>query len=237
MRKLQALPILTLLSLFSAGCGGTAYRADVGAMPKPAMNANTAGKGVAQGMGDKIVRGFVNTLTGWMEWPVQTYKGYQDGIGAVKSPAASKTLGTLNGLLLRGPGHALGRTGSGLLELAGFWAANPESNDGVGVPLDAPQAWEDGTRFSLFKEGLAPWGRKIARGAGNGIGGILELPGQIKKGAQNGSVGTGILKGFWYFPSRTLYGIGEVFTFLVPNPKDQVGHAFEEERPWDALSK
>jgi len=35
--------------------------------------------------------------------------------------------------------------------------------------------------------------------------------------------------------SRGVYGIGDAALFLVPNPEDQVGYAFEEDWPWDAL--
>jgi hypothetical protein len=129
----------------------------------------------------------------------------------------------------------------GAIELFGFWAANPADNDGVGVPLDAEYAWEEGTQYSIFEptfeEGVKPIGRKLARGIGNGLLGILEVPGQIKKGANDGNVAKGIGKGVYYWFSRGVYGFSNFATCLVPNPPDNPGIAFDEEWPWDALSE
>ena len=76
------------------------------------------------------------------------------------------------------------------MELFGFWSANPADNDGVGVPLDAQYAWEEGVQYDLFdpslKEGVKPMGRKLLRGLGNTFLGIAELPGQILKGKREG---------------------------------------------------
>jgi putative exosortase-associated protein (TIGR04073 family) len=232
-----------ILTFCAVGCGQQSrFSMDAGGdPPTPTMAKAAPEKNVGQGMADKFIRGVVNTVTGFIEWPVQTWKGYKDGVSAIENKAGSKTVGTLNGLLLRGPGHALGRTSSGMLEVLTFWLPNPPDNAGVGTALDAPYAWEDGERVSIFKpslaEGVKPWGRKIVRGLGNGIGGIVELPGQIKKGAHNGNVGMGIVKGFWFWWGRTANGIGEAVTFLVPNPKDQMGYGFEETWPWDALGQ
>ena len=245
MRRFGLFTGAMLLTFCAVGCGQKSqFSMEAGGdHPKPTMAKATSERNVGKGMADKFIRGVVNSVTGIVEWPVQTWKGYKDGIGAIKNTAGSKTVGTLNGLLLRGPGHTLGRVSSGIVELFTFWLPNPEDNAGVGVPLDAPYAWEDGDRYSIFKptlgEGIKPWGTKLVRGLGNGIGGILEVPGQIKKGHQSkdSNVGMGIVKGFWFFMGRTANGIGEAFTFFVPNPKDQMGYGFEEKWPWTALAE
>jgi putative exosortase-associated protein (TIGR04073 family) len=199
---------------------------------------------IGQGMGDKLVRGVVDTFTGIVEWPVQTVKGFKSGASFVKNETASKVTGGLLGFFFRGPAHAIGRTGSGIRELFGFWTANPADNKGVGTPLDAPRAWEDGERYSIFKptlgEGIKPWGEKLVRGFGNGLGGILEIPSQTVKGSREESkaagIGKGIVKGFWFFLSREAYGIGDAIGFFVPNHADNPGYAFEEEWPWNGMS-
>ena len=71
----------------------------------------------------------------------------------------------------------------------------------------------------------------------NGFLGIAELPGQIKKGSEEGELVKGIGKGVWYWFSRGVYGLGDIYSCIVPNPTDNPGHAFEEEWPWDALSE
>ncbi len=205
-----------------------------------AAPARAEGNEIVEGMGKKLVRGFVDTFTGWVEWPVQTYKGWKNGCKCIENETGSKITGGAIGLILSGPGHAVGRTASGVRDLFGFWTANPKDNDGVGTPLDAEYAWEEGTKYDCFEpnigEGLfKPWGRKLVRGVGNGLGAILELPGQIVKGCKEDKVGTGIVKGFWYPLSRGVYGLTDAFTFFVPNHKADLGHAFEEKWPWDAL--
>jgi len=193
---------------------------------------------IVEGMGERAVRGVINSVTGIVELPVQTHKGYQKGFSFVKNKPLSKTIGTVLGVF-RGLGHAAGRTTYGVLELATFWAAAPEDNDGVGIPLDAEYAWEAGEAHSLFKpnlkEGCAPMGRKLVRGAINGFLGVLELPGQAKKGFQEKKPLQGIVKGVWFWWSRQVYGIGEATLFLVPNPKDIPGYSYSEAWPWDAL--
>lgn len=195
---------------------------------------------IGTGMITKGSRGLVNTLTGWIEFPVQIYKGYDRGVGFIDNEAGSTTVGTILGIF-SGASHAVGRTGYGLLELFGFWTANPNTNHNVGIPLDAKYAWEDGESYSITEptlgEGLMPYPNKLVRGLGNGVGGILEWPGQTVKGAREGRAGTGFVKGLWFAVSRTVYGFGDVFGFLLPNPPDQVGYSFEEKWPWDAFSE
>ena len=154
-------------------------------------DSHKGGDGIVDGMVDKATRGLVNTVTGIVELPRQICKGYQNGCGFIDNEVGSKSVGTILGVL-RGVTHAAGRTGHGMFELAGFWTANPADNDGVGVPLDAEYAWEDGEQYSIFEpslgEGVKPYGAKLVRGVGNAVGGILEVPGHIKKGAEDGNV-------------------------------------------------
>lgn len=194
---------------------------------------------VVAGMGEKAVRGFVNMFTGIVEVPAQIIKGYKKGFEPIENEVGSKTVGTVLGFF-RGFGHAGGRMSWGALELFGFWAVNPEDNEGVGIPFDAEYAWEEGEQYSIldpsFEEGIQPIKEKLLRGAANGFLGLAEIPGQTIKGHQEGNVLKGLGKGFWYGFSRGVYGMGDIFSCLVPNPKDNPGYAFEEKWPWDALS-
>ena len=195
---------------------------------------------VAEGMFNKAVRGAVNLITGIVEIPAQIIKGYSKGFEPIENEVASKTVGTVLGLF-RGVGHAAGRMGWGALELVGFWAVNPEDNEGVGIPLDAEYAWEEGVQYSIFEpsleEGIKPIGNKLMRGLGNTFLGIAELPGQTIKGANEGNPILGVGKGVWYWFSRELYGIGSIFTCIVPNPEDNPGYPFSTEWPWETLSE
>jgi len=194
---------------------------------------------IGDGMITKGSRGLVNTLTGWIEFPAQIIKGYDRGVGFIDNEAGSTVVGTVLGIF-SGASHAVGRTGYGVLELFGFWTANPASNDRNGVPLDGKYAWNEGEAYSIFEptlgEGIEPYPNKLVRGLGNGVGGILELPGQTIKGAGDGELLTGLGKGLWFSVSRVAYGFGDVFGFLVPNPPDQMGYAFEQKWPWDSFS-
>ncbi len=205
-----------------------------------AFSSNAIASEVCDGMKDRAVRGVTNLVTGIVEWPFQIKKGYTNGVSFIENEAGSKTVGTILGFF-RGIGHAGGRMSSGAVELFGFWAVSPDDNDGVGVPLDAEYAWEEGEQYSIFKpnltEGVKPWFRKLGRGLGNGFLGILEVPGQIKKGADDGNVAKGVGKGVWYWFSREVYGMGDIMSSFVPNPEDNMGAVhFEEEWPWEALT-
>lgn len=195
--------------------------------------------GIAEGMASRAVRGVVDMVTGIVEVPMQIYKGYDKGVGLIKNKPLSKTVGTVLGFF-RGFGHAAGRVVSGGTELFGFWAVSPESNKGVGIPFDAQYSWEYGSQYDVFKptlaEGLKPIGRKLVHGVANGFAGIVELPGQTMKGASEGRVLTGLGKGFWFWWSRMVYGLGEVYGCLVPNHPDNPGYHFTGEWPWSDLS-
>jgi putative exosortase-associated protein (TIGR04073 family) len=100
--------------------------------------------------------------------------------------------------------------------------------------------WEDGTHHDIFKPDLMegavrPVGNKLLRGLGNGIFGFAEFPGQIVKGVKAGAPDLGIVKGLWYWLSREIGSVYDVTTFLLPNPADTKGLAFDEKWAWSAL--
>jgi putative exosortase-associated protein (TIGR04073 family) len=142
--------------------------------------------------------------------------------------------------IFTGVWHGLGRTASGFYDMAGFWAADPKSNDGVGIPLDAEYAWQEGEHHSLTSPKVvdatvAPMGNKLMRGVGNTLFGFAEFPGQIWKGVREHAFDLGIGKGLWYWFSREVDGVYDAATFIVPNPKDTKGLAYDEKWPWSAL--
>jgi putative exosortase-associated protein (TIGR04073 family) len=199
----------------------------------PAFAAD-APKELVDGMGAKAFRGGVNTLTGWVEIPMQISKGYE------KDSFIGGFVGIFTGVW-----HAAGRTISGAFELAGFWSADLESNDGMGVSLDAEYAWEKGEKASLTdpsveKATLNPMGMKLMRGIGNTVCGVAELPGQILKAVHTPATeikipDAGIVKGLWYMVSREIVGAGDLATFYMPGPVDTKAMKFDEKWPWSAL--
>jgi len=187
---------------------------------------------------DKLVGGVIGVLTGWVELPMQIYKGYNEGFMGDEN---NKIVGAIAGIF-DGIGHSAGRTLTGAGDIAGFWAANPKDNEGIGLMLDAEYAWEEGTPYNAFEpnfeEGaIQPIGSKLLRGAGNMFLGVAEIPGQIAKGISNKSPDLGIIKGIWYFYSREVEGAKDIATFILPGPKETTGVAFDQEHPWDALSE
>ncbi len=198
-----------------------------------AATASAATDNLLEGAKAKLWRGLVNTFMGWVEIPVQIGKGYENGFMDDKN---NKAIGSICGLL-KGAEHAIGRTVYGVIDVVGCLAANPESNEGVGFPLDGEKAWEMGEPHDYFEptftEGsIKPMEKKLARGASNAVLGILEVPGQIKNGD---NPAMGLVKGLWAFLSRELYGLADIVTILVPTPVEQLGVAFDEENPWDVL--
>ena len=188
------------------------------------------------GMGHKLLRGAINTLTGWVEFPVQINKGFKRGFAGNEN---NKVCGTIGGIFA-GVWHTVGRTLSGVGDIAGFWAADPASNENVGIPLDAEYAWEEGTGYDLYKPNFGeatvqPIANKLGRGFGNALFGFVEFPGQIVKGIKNGAPDLGIVKGLWYWYSREIDGTFDICTFPLPNPKDTKALPFDEKWPWSAL--
>lgn len=199
-----------------------------------------ATEAIGDGMVKKAVRGGTNLFTGIVEVPMQIYKGYNNGLDLIKNRPLSKGVGAVLGMF-RGIGHAAGRMSWGALELVGFWTANHKDNEGVGIPLDAEYAWEMGEQYSIFKptlgEGVKPIGRKIVRGLGDAFVGIAELPMQTIRGKDEGNALVGFGRGVWFWLSREVYGMGNLMTCIVPNPKDNPGYPFDREYPWSPVEK
>ena len=247
MHRLNLLAAGILTALVTVGCSSKSqFSMDAGmggggsSQISVYSEAGRPAKHVGKGMANKAVRGFVNLLTGVVEWPMQVYKGYKNGIGVIKNPGLSKTVGVLKGFFFSGPGYWIGRSGSGAVELVTFWAANRQNNDRIGAPLDDEYAWEMGKPYSIFDptlaEGIKPYGWKFAHGVTDGFLGIVELPAQITKGARKNATGMGIVKGVWYWWSRSATGLGDAVLFLFPNPKDTCGWGWEDNWPWDGFN-
>ena len=146
------------------------------------------------------------------------------------------------GGLVDGVVHSLGRTLSGVVDVATFWTADPadEDNKGIGFVLNAEHAWEQGEPHRIDEEGvmkgaLKPVGKKLVRGGGDILFGVVELPGQIIKNTKQGALDLGIIKGVWYSASRIIDGAADIVTLLLPVPADNKGVAYDETRPWNAL--
>ena len=191
------------------------------------------------GMMDKLWRGIVNITTGWIEFPAQISKGYETG--GIMGENNKGALGAFGGVF-SGIGSALGRTLSGAGQVAGFWAADPISNDGVGIPLDADFAWEEGTQYNMTDPSftaatLEPISLKFQRAIGNLFGGVLELPSQIIKGIKAPAWDLGIVKGLWFFASREIDGAMELCTFALPGPRENQGYPFDEKWAWTVMTE
>lgn len=203
---------------------------------------------ILPGMGKKAVRGAINVVTGIVEWPMQTAKGWSNGVGFIKNKPTSKTVGALLGFFFGGPGQFASREVWGFTELVGFWTANRPENriNGVyvGVPVDAQYAWQWGSKYDMFKptltEGVKPYGYKLMYGLADGVAGVVELPSQIVVGVREGEPLTGVGKGLWYWWSREVYGLGgfgAIFACLASNPVDNPGYAYPGEWPWSGLTE
>jgi putative exosortase-associated protein (TIGR04073 family) len=180
-------------------------------------------------MGRKFCRGVTNVFTGWIEIPAQISKGYK------RQCLYGATVGILTGVW-----YAAGRTLAGFYDMAGFWAADPCSNEGVGIPLDAEYAWEEGCHYDLIhpkygKATIEPFGKKLGRGVGNAAFGLLDVPGQMMKAMKCNAFDLGIGKALWYFASREFDGLYEIASSPFPNPCDTAGVKFDEEWPWQAV--
>lgn len=195
-----------------------------------------ASEDILEGMGKKLFRGLTNVFTGWLELPMQTVKGYNN---AYYEFEGNPIVGGIRGFF-KGISYTIGRTASGVFDVAGFWAANPLDNWEIGIPLDAEYAWQEGYSYDYYDPNFAeatlrPMGNKLVRGFKNTLFGLAELPGQIVKGVGEGANDFGIGKGLWFACSREICGITDLATLIFPNPEENMGYSFEEEKPWDAL--
>ena len=191
---------------------------------------------VLDGMKEKLERGLINVLTGWAEFPYQIVKGYDEGFMGEEE---NKLFGVVFGGI-KGIAYGMGRTASGVIDLAGFWAASPQDNENIGLPLEAEYAWEEGEIYDMFypdfiERTIRPVTNKLFRGAGNTLFGFVEIPNQINKGISEGSWDLGIPRGLWFWLSREFSGICDLATFPCANPEDTVGVTFDEKRPWEVF--
>jgi putative exosortase-associated protein (TIGR04073 family) len=182
---------------------------------------------------DKAKQGFTNLITGWLELPFQVVKGYKGGWGKEKK---NKLLGGTFGIF-RGVVHGVGRTASGAYELVTFALPNPKTNEGVGIPLDSKNVWEDGTQYSLLDNGVDPIGKKLKRGVINAAFGIFDLPAQIGKGFSEDRPIKGLGKAVIFPLGRITSGVYDVVTFFLPNDTQSYGYPLSENYPWDGFDK
>ena len=204
-----------------------------------AVGAYAVEDSVACGMLEKGSHGLVNIVTGWWELPLQVKKGYDEGIPALKGkPAGSRSLGAFLGIF-RGGGQAVGRTGWGVLQLAGFWTRNPTDNSHLRQLLDAEYSWEKGTKKSMccpkLDNGFDRVGQRFERGVRNVVGCLAEVPGQIRRSDRERNIYVGLPKGIWFAASRAWYGVGGVVTFPFPSPETDLNVPFDEVEGWDAI--
>lgn len=209
-------------------------------MAGAAFGADQEQPGMLSGMAKKAVHGAVNLVTGIVEWPMQTYKGYENGVGFIKNKPASKAVGTVIGLVWSGPGQSASRMVWGSTELFGFWTANRPDNERIGFPFDSKYAWEMGTKYDMFKpslkEGLMPIPRKFMCGATDMFMGIIEVPGQIGKGVKEKEYASGTFKGFWFWFSREWYSFGDLATCFLSNPPDNPGYKMDGTWAWSGFA-
>jgi putative exosortase-associated protein (TIGR04073 family) len=198
------------------------------------IQVHAAAEDVGNGMLNKATRGFLNTTTGFLELPLQAYKGFDQGVSFIEAPVIPKPVGLCFGLF-RGIFFSVGRTGSGVFDLATFWAAGPQHNMHVGIPLDAEYVWEKGRPYLILKKGIMPIFSKAGYGICNLLLGICELPGQIKAGYNSDFLIGGIFKGGWYTISRITTGAQQLGLFIFPNPIEEKGYPFDALMPYDAL--
>ena len=182
---------------------------------------------------EKAKQGFTNLITGWLEVPYQIVKGYNRGFGQKgKNKIMGGTLGIFRGVV-----YGVGRTANGAYEVVTFALPNPRNNEGVGIPLDSRNVWEEGSRYSVTNEGLGPVGRKVKRGAINAVFGIFELPAQIGKGFSEDRPIKGLGKAIVFPLGRISSGVYDVATFFLPNDSEGFGYPLSEKYPWDGFDK
>lgn len=189
-----------------------------------------------EGMKEKTQRGLINALTGWAEFPYQIVKGYNEGFMGEEE---NRLFGVFFGAI-KGIAYGIGRTASGVADLAGFWAAAPVDNERVGFPLETEYVWEEGNIYDMFypdfiEAAIAPMTNKFLRGVGNTIFGFVEIPEQIKKGISGGSWDLGIGKGLWFWLSREFSGLCDLATIPFANPEDSAGLTFDEKQGWETF--
>jgi len=194
---------------------------------------------VGYGMTEKGTHGLVDIGSGWMEFPLQTYRGYNDGASFVQYPALKYPLGGLLGMM-RGATHTAGRTTWGVVTLMGFWTSNPPDNKSVLFLLDGEYAWDKGTKKTIFaptfKNGFYRLWSRYARGIEDPIIGLGEIPGQAYKTSREGHNWLrGVPRGMWFSVSRCYNGLADLILLPLPGPEMTFGVPYDELKPNDAL--
>jgi len=188
------------------------------------------------GMWGKLTRGLVNTATGWLELPSQTVRGFKESDDHLHQKIPATMTGFIRGIF-----HAVGRTAWGVIETAGFWTANPKDNLDQGLWLDSEYVWQNSSIsdyfYDTYNSGPGKIGGKFLRGVENTCLGLLEVPGQFVKGYKLKTSDLGISRSVWFAASREFYGVTDLVTLFLPSPRENPGYAFEEEKPWEALSE
>lgn len=189
---------------------------------------------VGDGMADKGTHGLVNIFSGWMEVPTRIKQGYDTGYSKEKnrtSPAESRTSGAVGGFFV-GSAAAVGRTFTGIYQLTGFWAANHESNEGVGHHLGKEYAWQQSAPPEPTCAGKRTE-TKLQRGFGDVSASLAEIPIQADKTwTADRTHDTGFCRGLWFTTSRIHGGLFDVAGFLLPGYQKTYGYAYDTESPF-----
>lgn len=201
------------------------------------------------GFVNKLTRGVVNVLTGWVEFPAQVYKGYKKGydnggsINNANMPAISRSVGATCGLF-RGIGHAVGRTVWGVADVATCWAKNPEENKNMLFILDGEYAWQTGTQKTFLatgaEDGFKRVGYRAARGLDGLFFGISEIPCQTEvywDAYRNGMVVTGFANGIWLGCSRIVNGALELGLCSLPAFEENIQVPYDLNHAYDVCTQ
>lgn len=201
------------------------------------------------GFVNKLTRGAVNFLTGWVEFPAQVYKGYSEGydnggsINIANMPAASRSIGATFGVF-RGVGHALGRTIWGVADVITCWAKNPEENDNMLFILDAEYAWQKGEKKTFLatgaQDGFKRVGYRAARGLDGIFFGVMEIPCQTQdywNEHKNGMVVLGFLDGIWLGCSRITNGVLELGLCPLPGFEENIQVPYNVNHTYDVCTQ
>ena len=185
---------------------------------------------------NKFTRGVVNIATGWVELPMQIAKGYRKGynngvdgkINLKNMPAASRSIGALNGLF-RGIGHAAGRTVWGFVDCGTCWAKDRADNKNMLFLLDGEYAWSEGEpKYFCCPQamnGVRKVGYRASRGLDDFVFAGAEIPCQTKvywDRYRNGMVVLGALDGLWLCTSRLANGATELGLCWLPSPEERL---------------
>lgn len=179
----------------------------------------------------KGLRGVVNLSTALLELPMQTAKGYKNGVAGMEGAGiANNFFGGILGLG-RGVVHSTGRVLQGSSEIAGFWAADNSTNQYHGTNYDSLFAYETKTAATPmeFEPAVLNITNKAYRGAHNIISSPYEFLHHTGVQARQNKPLSGLSKGIWVAGSRIWTGACELVSAPFPNSLDTVGNTFEKD--------